>query len=79
MSVRKRGEGSNAKPANGSINLQDLKAQDAKTDLTRWRLNNDRGRQTWEYLSSDEEVARRPQSVAERYFLGLDTVRTLLI
>ncbi|KAJ1736115.1 hypothetical protein LPJ61_000165 [Coemansia biformis] len=40
------------------------------TDLTRWRLNVDNGRQTWEYV--DEEAAReRPQQFVEKYWLGL--------
>ncbi|KAJ2359469.1 hypothetical protein GGF43_000088 [Coemansia sp. RSA 2618] len=40
------------------------------SDLSRWRLNVDNGRQTWEYV--DEAAAReRPQSFVERYWLGL--------
>ncbi|OJJ48455.1 hypothetical protein ASPZODRAFT_150681 [Penicilliopsis zonata CBS 506.65] len=46
---------------------------DAKTDPLRWRLLDDRGRQTWHYLESDEELAKWPQSVADKYFLGLPT------
>lgn len=46
-----------------------------KTDYTRWRLLDENGRQTWHYLESDEEVAKWPQSTADKYFLGLDTVR----
>jgi lanosterol synthase len=47
---------------------------DSKTDYSRWRLLDDRGRQTWHYLESDEEAAKWPQSVADKYFLGLPTV-----
>lgn len=47
---------------------------DAKTDYARWRLLDDRGRQTWHYLESDEDNQKWPQSVAEKYFLGLPMV-----
>ncbi|KAE8416353.1 terpenoid cyclases/protein prenyltransferase alpha-alpha toroid [Aspergillus pseudocaelatus] len=46
---------------------------DPKTDYSRWRLLDDDGRQTWHYLESDEENAKWPQSVADKYFLGLPT------
>jgi lanosterol synthase len=46
-----------------------------KTDYTRWRLRDDRGCQTWHYLHTDEEVKAWPQSAADRYFLGMETVR----
>lgn len=49
---------------------------DQKTDYTRWRLRDDRGCQTWHYLQSDEEVKEWPQSAADKYFLGMETVRT---
>ena len=45
-----------------------------KTDYTRWRLKDDRGCQTWHYLQTDEEMKAWPQSTADKYFLGLDTV-----
>ncbi|KAJ2162199.1 hypothetical protein GGF46_000816 [Coemansia sp. RSA 552] len=45
-------------------------AEPFSTDLTRWRLNVDNGRQTWEYLS-EEGAKERPQSFLERYWLGL--------
>ncbi|KAH8430406.1 terpene cyclase/mutase family protein [Aspergillus melleus] len=44
---------------------------DPKTDYSRWRLLDDRGRQTWHYLESDEENEQWPQSIADKYFLGL--------
>lgn len=47
---------------------------DGKTDYSRWRLLDDRGRQTWHYLESDEENAKWPQSIADKYHLGLPTV-----
>lgn len=48
---------------------------DEKTDYSRWRLRDDRGRQTWHYLKTDEELRAWPQTVADKYFLGLPTVR----
>lgn len=44
-----------------------------KTDYTRWRLKDDRGKQTWHYIDHDEE-AEWPQSTADKYHLGLPTV-----
>ncbi|KAF2090887.1 oxidosqualene:lanosterol cyclase-like protein [Saccharata proteae CBS 121410] len=46
---------------------------DQKTDYSRWRLRDDRGRQTWHYLETDEEVEQWPQTVADRYHLQLPT------
>ena len=46
-----------------------------KTDRTRWRMLDDKGRHTWHYLEGDEAVKKWPQSVADKYYLGLDTVR----
>lgn len=48
---------------------------DARTDYTRWRLLDERGRQTWHYLSDDEEAEEWPQTIADKWFLGLPTVR----
>ena len=82
MSVRKRSEALKAsngtihhteKVSNGTIHAVD-KIVDAKTDHTRWRLKDDRGRQTWHYLSSDEELKQWPMTTADKYYLGLDTV-----
>ncbi|KAL8709751.1 MAG: hypothetical protein Q9220_005537 [cf. Caloplaca sp. 1 TL-2023] len=47
--------------------------EDERTDPRRWRLLNERGRQTWHYLRSKEETNSWPQSVADKYFLGLPT------
>ena len=47
---------------------------DLKTDYSRWRLLDDRGRQTWHYLENDEENEKWPQTVTDKYFLGLPTV-----
>ena len=45
----------------------------SSTDLTKWRLKNERGRQTWWYdVSGDFE---RESNFAELHSLGLDTVQ----
>jgi hypothetical protein len=46
-----------------------------KTDYSRWRLLAESGRQTWHYLAEDAAVRKWPQSIADRYHLGLPTVR----
>jgi lanosterol synthase len=48
-----------------------------KTELTRWRLRDDRGRQTWHYLQSDKEVKEWPLTTADKFHMGLDTVSHL--
>ena len=45
-----------------------------RTDINRWRLLDERGRQTWHYLNTDDDIKSWPQSHADRYFLGLPTV-----
>ncbi|PVH97332.1 lanosterol synthase [Periconia macrospinosa] len=47
--------------------------KDEKTDYSRWRLEDTRGTHVWHYLETDEECAEWPQSVADKYHLGLDT------
>ncbi|KAL1959008.1 hypothetical protein VTO42DRAFT_3249 [Malbranchea cinnamomea] len=42
-----------------------------RTDYSRWRLLNEAGRHTWHYLEDDEAAERWPQSLADKYFLGL--------
>jgi lanosterol synthase len=46
----------------------------AATDLSRWRLKVDHGRQTWHYLESDDEDKNWPQSLIDKYWLGLPFV-----
>jgi lanosterol synthase len=48
----------------------------SKTDYSRWRLLDEKGRQTWHYLENGEEVEKWPQTIADKYFLGLPTVRS---
>lgn len=63
-----------SKSINGTLKTLPGK-QPTTTDRTRWRLLDERGRQTWHYLRTDEEVKAWPQSTADKWFLGLDTVR----
>lgn len=65
-----------AKTSNGTPkNMQKIEhPPDEKTDHQRWRLRDERGRQTWEYLAEGEAVKQWPQSVADKYYLGLETV-----
>lgn len=50
---------------------------DPATDLERWRLLDEQGRQTWHYLKSDEEVKQWPQTIYDRHHLGLPLVTDL--
>ena len=55
-----------AKPGNAN--------ETQETDLTRWRLLDEDGRQTWHYLETEQDAQRWPQSTATRYHLGLPIV-----
>lgn len=48
-----------------------------RTDYSRWRLLDERGRQTWHYLEDEEDAKDWPQSTADKYFLGLPIVRIM--
>lgn len=43
------------------------------TDLTRWRLKVEDGRQTWHYVS-EEEAKAWPQTAVDKYWLDLELV-----
>ncbi|KAF2841380.1 lanosterol synthase [Patellaria atrata CBS 101060] len=43
------------------------------TDYSRWRLLDDRGRQTWHYLKTEKQIKEWPQSIADKWHLGMDT------
>ena len=43
------------------------------TNLNRWRLDSEKGAYRWLYLS-EEDATQRPQTPAEKHFLGLSTV-----
>lgn len=51
---------------------------EGKTDYSRWRLRDDDSRHTWHYLTDDTELAKWPQSLAEKYFMNLPLVRPTL-
>jgi lanosterol synthase len=70
--VTKRG--ASQRILNDAVGVQKSGEGHEKTDYTRWRLKDDRGAQTWHYLTGDEEIKAWPQSTADKYFLGLDTV-----
>ncbi|KAI9822407.1 MAG: Lanosterol synthase (Oxidosqualene--lanosterol cyclase) [Pycnora praestabilis] len=66
------------KKSNGTTNGRVLSnekspARIQKTDYSKWRLSDERGVQTWQYLNDDQEVKDWPQSTADKYFLGLPT------
>lgn len=44
--------------------------------LQHWRLKVDRGRQTWHYLETQQERDEWPQTVIDRYWLGILHDRT---
>ena len=67
-----RGQPSRRVDANGHLGVGEA---DEKTDYSRWRLLDERGRHTWRYLTSEEEVQKWPQSIADKHHLGLPTVR----
>lgn len=50
--------------------------KDVKTDYSRWRLRDIRGAQTWHYLS-EEQAKEWPQTIADKYHVGLPTVRSI--
>jgi hypothetical protein len=68
---------------NGTVNGDSLsKSQGAistgvdtveRTDYSRWRLEVEHGRQTWTYIDPSK-VSTWPQSIPEKYHLGLETV-----
>jgi lanosterol synthase len=45
-----------------------------RTDYSRWRMRDDHGRHTWQYLEDDEQVKQWPQTYADKYYLGLPLV-----
>jgi lanosterol synthase len=46
-----------------------------RTDYTRWRMRDDESRHTWHYLEDDEAMKEWPQTLADKYYLGLPLVR----
>lgn len=60
--------------AGKDLNDAGLSTSNGTTDKLRWRLLDERGRQRWKYLKTDNEVKDWPQSTADKYNLGMDTV-----
>lgn len=59
--------------ANGSAHVPHV--SDTSTDRSRWRLEVGEGnRHVWHYLKSDDDLQKWPQSIADKYFVGLPTV-----
>lgn len=49
------------------------------TDYSRWRLSfTEDGGHLWNYLKTDEECQQNPQTVLDKYWLGLPTVRCMV-
>ena len=75
--MSRRHDGSNGRTPNGpTLNGGTPKPADEATDITRWRLLDEHGDQTWHYLEIDEEAKAWPQSSADKYHLGLALVDT---
>lgn len=45
-----------------------------RTDYSRWRMRDDHGRHTWQYLEDEDAAKDWPQTYADKYFLGLPLV-----
>lgn len=71
--VKNRGNGAAKEKASNS-NIVANETGNQRTDYSRWRLLDEAGCQTWHYLQTDEEVKEWPQTIADKYHLGMDTV-----
>lgn len=66
---------SEKRASNGNVEVNTKRPRIAdKTDRTRWRCLDESGRLTWHYLEDDEAVKKWPQSIADQWYLNLDTV-----
>jgi lanosterol synthase len=45
-----------------------------KTDYSRWRMLDEDGKHTWHYLDDDGVARKWPQTLADKYYLGLPLV-----
>jgi hypothetical protein len=48
-----------------------------RTDLSRWRLVNDKGRHSWHYLAPYQDPEKWPMTIPEKWYLGLEMVGPL--
>lgn len=79
VSTRKSAQQALNGNANGHIQAGANAIDVEHTDPTRWRLLDESGRHTWHYLEDDEEAEEWPQTIADKYELGLPTVLLLVI
>lgn len=61
--------------ARESLTNGSVKGSPTRTDYNKWRCLEENGRTTWHYLTTDEDVEEWPQTTADKYFLGIPTVR----
>lgn len=61
-----------------SANLN-LATTPESTNLSNWRLKVAEGAQTWHYLDTDEERKAWPQTIWDKYHLGLPIVNNPLL
>jgi len=79
MSLRQRSNGHVVKPNGSKTTIGAVSSGVEKTpplertDYSLWRLKVEHGRQTWHYITP-QEAEQWPQSVPEKYHLGLETV-----
>ena len=59
-------------PSKGQVTADT--SMDIETDINRWRLTVSEGRHLWHYLSA-EKAAQKPLSFAEKWHLGIASVR----
>ena len=71
---RTNGGGNGTKTVKESVNASGVDI--VRTDPYLWRLRVEHGRQTWHYISP-EQAEEWPQSIPDKYHLGLDTVYPL--
>lgn len=65
------------RPATYTVDAEE--ESESRTDLSRWRLLDERGRQRWKYLRTKKEAEEWPQSTADRFHLGLSLVSTYVL
>lgn len=70
------GQSSRKRASNGHVEVERKRPRIAETtDRLRWRLLDESGRLTWHYLEDDKAAKEWPQSIADKWYLGLGTVR----
>ncbi|RMZ81528.1 hypothetical protein DV737_g2446, partial [Chaetothyriales sp. CBS 132003] len=72
-SSTKAQKGDVAHPANGAVKPTLVGATEEGTDYSRWRLQDEEGRHTWHYLTTDEQLKEWPQTTYDKYHLDLPT------